>query len=326
MNLAIKIFLISFASGFIIFPYFIKLLNRINKNGQPIRSDIPEIHSMTKKNTPTMGGIVILISSLFPILLLAQLTPEVLLLIFTTISFALLGFIDDYFKLKANNHLGLNAKIKILIQLIIALISVFMLQDYYVENFGKTYLFKEIIINFGYFYIPFAAFVIVGSSNAVNITDGLDGLAATQMITSFSALGLIAYITEADINIILFCASFIGAILSFLWFNAYPAKIFMGDVGSLSIGSALGLISVLIKREILFALIGVIFVIETLSVIIQVSYFKYTKFKYGKGERVFLMSPIHHHFEKKGWLENTIVMRFWIVSIIFSVSAITFLL
>ncbi|WCR53324.1 MAG: Phospho-N-acetylmuramoyl-pentapeptide-transferase [Wolbachia endosymbiont of Ctenocephalides orientis wCori] len=326
MNLAIKIFLISFASGFVIFPYFIKFLNKINKNGQPIRLDITKIHFMTKKNTPTMGGVIILISSLFPILLLAQLTPEILLLIFTTISFALLGFIDDYLKLKANNHFGLNAKIKILIQFIITLISVFMLKGYYVENFGKTYLFKEIIINFGYFYIPFAAFVIVGSSNAVNITDGLDGLAATQMITSLSALGLIAYITEANINIILFCASFIGAILSFLWFNKHPAKIFMGDVGSLSIGSALGLISILIKREMLLALIGVIFVIETLSVIIQVSYFKYTKFKYGKGERIFLMSPIHHHFEKKGWSENTIVMRFWIISIISSVSAITFLL
>lgn len=326
MNLAIKISLTSFAFGFILFPYFIKLLREISKSGQPIRSNIPESHLMTKKNTPTMGGIVILISSLFPILFLAQLTTEILLLVFTTISFALLGFVDDYFKLKANNHFGLSAKIRIFIQFIIALVSVFILKDHYAEDFSSTYLFKEVIINLGYFYIPFAAFVIVGSSNAVNLTDGLDGLAAMQAITAFFALGLTAYLTEANINIVLFCASFIGAILSFLWFNTHPAKIFMGDVGSLSIGSALGLISVLLKREILFAIIGAIFVIETLSVIVQVSYFKYTKFKYGEGKRIFLMTPIHHHFEKKGWSENTIVIKFLIISIICSVSAIAFLL
>lgn len=273
-----------------------------------------------------MGGIIILISSLLPILLWAQLTPEILLLILITLFFALLGFIDDYLKLKTNHYRGLSAKTKILIQFIVALVGVSILKLYSTEGFTKIFLFKGIIIDFGYLYVPFAAFVIVGSANAVNLTDGLDGLAATQVITSFAFLGLIACITQADMNITLFCIAFIGAILSFLWFNTHPAKIFMGDVGSLSVGAALGLTSVLIKREMLFAIIGIIFVIETLSVIIQISCFKYTKFKYGEGKRVFLMAPIHHHFEKKGWSENAIVMKFWIISIICSVFTITFLL
>ncbi|MDR2831638.1 MAG: phospho-N-acetylmuramoyl-pentapeptide-transferase [Rickettsiales bacterium] len=326
MILATKIFFTSFIFGFILFPYFIKLLRKISKDGQPIRSYGPESHLITKKNIPTMGGILILISSLLPILLWARLTPEILLLIFITLFFALLGFIDDCLKLKANHHRGLSAKTKILIQFIIALVGMSILKLYSAEGFTKTFLFKGIIIDFGYLYIPFAAFVIVGSSNAVNLTDGLDGLAATQVITSFASLGLIAYMTQADVSIILFCIAFVGAILSSLWFNTYPAKIFMGDVGSLSIGAALGLISVLMKREALFAVIGIIFVVETLSVIIQVSYFKYKKFKYGEGGRIFLMAPIHHHFEKKGWSENTIVMKFWIISIICSVFTITFLL
>ncbi|WP_168463848.1 phospho-N-acetylmuramoyl-pentapeptide-transferase [Wolbachia endosymbiont of Ctenocephalides felis wCfeT] len=321
MILIAKIFFTSFICGLTFFPYFIKLLRRINKDGQPIRSYGPESHLITKKNTPTMGGILVLISALLPILLWVQLTPEILLLIFITFFFALLGFVDDYLKLKANNYHGLSAKTKILVQFIVTLISIQMCSAE-----SSTNLLREVMIDLGYLYVPFVAFVIVGSANAVNLTDGLDGLAATQAITSFAALGLIAYITQADMNIILFCVAFIGAILSFLWFNRNPARIFMGDVGSLSIGAALGLISVLIKREVLFAFIGTIFVVETLSVIIQVSYFKYTKFKYGDGRRVFLMTPIHHHFEKKGWSENMIVAKFWIVSIICAVLTITFLL
>ncbi|WP_395463053.1 phospho-N-acetylmuramoyl-pentapeptide-transferase [Wolbachia endosymbiont of Cantharis cryptica] len=326
MNLSTKIFFTSFIFGFILSPYFIKLLKKISKDGQPIRSCGPESHLITKRNTPTMGGIVILTSSLLPILLWIQLTPEILLLVLITLFFALIGFIDDYLKLKANDHRGLNAKTKILIQFIVALVGMSIFKLHFAEGFTKTFLFKGIMINFGYLYVPFAAFVIVGSSNAVNLTDGLDGLAATQVITSFVSLGLVAYMTQADMSIILFCIAFIGAILSFLWFNTYPAKIFMGDVGSLSIGAALGLTSVLIKREVLFAVIGIIFVIEALSVIIQVLYFKYTKSRYGKGERVFLMTPIHHHFEKKGWSENEIVMKFWIIAIICSILTVAFLL
>ncbi len=273
-----------------------------------------------------MGGIIILTSALLPILLWTQLTPEISLLVFITLFFALLGFIDDYLKLKTNHHRGLSAKTKILIQFVVTLVCMFILKLQSAEGFTKISLFREVAIDLGYLYLPFAAFVIVGSSNAVNLTDGLDGLAATQAITSFAFLGLIAYITQADVNITLFCIAFIGAILSFLWFNTHPAKIFMGDVGSLSIGAALGLTSVLIKKEMLFAVIGIIFVIETLSVIIQVSYFKYTKFRYGAGRRIFLMTPIHHHFEKKGWSENTIVIKFWIISIVCSIFALTFLL
>ncbi|OJH31121.1 MAG: phospho-N-acetylmuramoyl-pentapeptide-transferase [Wolbachia endosymbiont of Armadillidium vulgare] len=326
MILATKTFFTSFIFGLILFPYFIKLLKKISKDGQPIRSCGPESHLITKKNIPPMGGIIILTSALLPILLWNQLTPEVLLLIFITLFFALLGFIDDYLKLKTNHHRGLSAKTKILIQFVVVLVVMSILKLQSAEDFTKTSLFKEVIIDFGYLYVPFAAFVIVGSSNAVNLTDGLDGLAATQVITSFAFLGLIAYITQADVNITLFCIAFIGAILGFLWFNTHPAKIFMGDVGSLSIGAALGLTSVLIKKEMLFAIIGIIFVIETLSVIIQISYFKYTKFKYGEGKRVFLMTPIHHHFEKKGWSENTIIIKFWIISIVCSIFALAFLL
>ncbi|MCM1002137.1 phospho-N-acetylmuramoyl-pentapeptide-transferase [Wolbachia pipientis] len=326
MTSSIKIFFTSFIFGFILSPYFIKLLKKVCKNGQPIRLYGPESHLMTKKNTPTMGGIVILISSLLPILLWTQLTPEILLLVLITLFFALIGFIDDYLKLKANNHRGLSAKTKILIQFVVTLIGMSIFKLYFAEDFAKTFLVKGIMIDFGCLYVPFAAFVIVGSSNAVNITDGLDGLAATQVITSFVSLGLVAYITQANVNIILFCIAFVGAILSFLWFNAHPAKMFMGDVGSLSIGAALGLISVLIKREVFFAVIGIIFVIETLSVILQVLYFKYTKLKHGKGRRIFLMAPIHHHFEKKGWSENEIVMKFWIIAITCSIFTVAFLL
>lgn len=314
----IKIFFTSLILGFILYPYFIRLMKRISKDGQPIRLVGPVNHIATKKNIPTMGGIVIIISAISSILLWIELTTRVILFIFTTLSFTFLGFIDDYLKLKTKNHRGLSAKIKILIQITIAVTSILLLNS---DHFTSIYLFRSQYIDVGYFYLPFAVFVIVGAANAVNLTDGLDGLAATQAITSFISLSIVAYLIGADNDVIFFSIAFIGAILSFLWFNTHPAKIFMGDVGSLGIGTALGLISILIKREILFSIIGIIFVIETLSVIIQISYFKYTK-----GKRIFLMSPIHHHFEQKGWSEPTIVTRFWIISIITSIFSIIFLL
>ncbi|QKX02573.1 phospho-N-acetylmuramoyl-pentapeptide-transferase [Wolbachia endosymbiont of Dirofilaria (Dirofilaria) immitis] len=326
MGLPTKIFFSSFIFGLILYPYFIKFLKKINKGGQPIRLCGPESHLITKRNTPTIGGTIILISASLPVLLWTQLTPETLLLVFIILFFALIGFIDDYLKLKTHAYQGLRAKTRIFIQLIVVLVVLFIFRLHFTEGSTKTFLFREITIDLGYLYVPFAAFVIVGSANAVNLTDGLDGLAATQSITSFVSLGLIAYLTQAGVSIILFCIAFIGAILSFLWFNTHPAKIFMGDIGSLSTGAALGLISVLVKREILFAVIGVIFIIETLSVIIQTSYFKYTKSKYGKGKKIFLMAPIHHHFEMKGWLENEIVVKFWIIAIICSTFTIAFLL
>lgn len=314
----IKIFLTSLILGFILYPYFIRLMKRINQDGQPIRLVGPAHHIATKKNVPTMGGIVILFSAIASILLWMELTTKIVLFIFTIISFTVLGFVDDYLKLKTKNHRGLNAKIKILIQITIAVTSMLLLNS---DHFSKICLFRSQYIDIGYFYLPFTVFVIVGAANAVNLTDGLDGLAATQAITSFISLSIVAYLIGEDNDVIFFSIAFIGAILSFLWFNAHPAKIFMGDVGSLGIGTALGLISILIKREILFSIIGIIFVIETLSVIIQISYFKYTK-----GKRIFLMSPIHHHFEEKGWSETTIVTRFWIISIISSIFSIIFLL
>ncbi|MCV3769581.1 MAG: phospho-N-acetylmuramoyl-pentapeptide-transferase, partial [Wolbachia pipientis] len=244
MNLPIKIFFNSLILGFIFHPCFIKFLKKIGKDKQPVRLFGPKKHLITKKNTPTTGGITILISASLPILLWGRLTLETILLIFTTLSFALVGFIDDYLKLKVYNPQGLNAKIKILTQFIVAITVMLTSKQYFSEGFTKTFLVRGIIIDFGYLYIPFTTFIIVGSANAVNLTDGLDGLAVTQAITSFAFLGLISYLTQSNINITLFCIAFIGALLSFLWFNTYPAKIFMGDVGSLSIGAALGLTSV----------------------------------------------------------------------------------
>ncbi len=319
MGTIITVFFISLIDGFIFFPYFIKLMKAISKDGQPIRSFCLQEHCI-KKGTPTMGGIVILGSVLCSMLLCINLTIEILLFLLTVISFAVTGFLDDYIKLKVKNYYGLSGKVKIIIQFFIAIISVLMLKLYSSNDFTYIHLLKGLKVDLGYLYIPFSAFIIVGAANAVNITDGLDSLAATQAITSFSFLLLSAYLTQADINVILVCTAFIGAILSFLWFNAYPAKIFMGDTGSLSIGAALGFISILIKREIFFAVVGGIFVVETLSVIIQAIYFRCTK-----GQRIFLISPIHHHFEKKNWSESTIVMRFWIISIILSILAIVFL-
>ncbi|QKX01498.1 phospho-N-acetylmuramoyl-pentapeptide-transferase [Wolbachia endosymbiont of Cruorifilaria tuberocauda] len=326
MNLSAKVFFNSLIFGFVLYPCFLKFLKKVSKSVQPIRSCGPKSHLVTKRNTPTTGGIIILISTLLPILLWTQLTLETMLLISITLFFALVGFIDDYLKLKVDNHEGLSAETKILIQLIFTFVVMFIYKTHLVEGSTKTFLFREIMIDFSYMYVPFATFVIVGSANAVNLTDGLDGLAATQSITSFVSLGLIAYLTQSSMSIVLFCIAFTGAILSFLWFNTNPAKIFMGDVGSLSIGAALGLTSVLIKKEVLLAIIGTIPVMETLSVIVQISYFRYTKFKHGSGRKVFLMTPVHHHFEKKGWSENEIVTKFWIISITCSIFTIAFLL
>ncbi|WP_333023105.1 phospho-N-acetylmuramoyl-pentapeptide-transferase [Wolbachia endosymbiont of Pentidionis agamae] len=314
-----KVFFTSFFLSVLIFPYFIKFLKKINKKGHPIRSSMLESHTIGKKNTPTLGGIVILISSFFSLILWSQLKSEIFILITITIFFALMGLIDDYLKIKADNYKGLSMEVKILVQFIV-IVCILKICP---AN-SKILIFRNVFVDLGILYIPFAAFIIVGAANAVNITDGLDGLAATQAITAFLSLGFIAYFSGAGADIILFCTAFIGAILSFFWFNTHPAKIFMGDVGSLSIGAALGSISILVKRELVLALIGIIFVIETLSVIIQVSYFRYAQFKYGEKRKVFLMAPIHHHLERKGWSENTIVMRFWIISILCSAFTLLF--
>ena len=299
-----------------------------NQITEPIRQDGPIDHIIKKTGTPTMGGIIILISVIFGTILWADLSNlYIWTLIFVCLSLGLLGFLDDYLKIKNKNSLGLNPKLKLLGQFIIALICLLILTNFTDHNYLKNlYLpfFKNLIIDLGLFFIPFGLLVIIGSSNAVNLTDGLDGLATVPVMLValsftfisyivgnfiFSEYLLIQYIPDVG-EIAIFCGSIVGACLGFLWYNAPPAKIFMGDTGSLSLGGSLATVAIIVKHEIVLAIIGGLFVLETLSVLIQVISFKLT------GKRVFRMAPIHHHFEKKGWAEPTIVIRFWIIAII----------
>jgi phospho-N-acetylmuramoyl-pentapeptide-transferase len=332
---------ISFRSGgafftaliicFIIGPKIIKILKNRQKQGQPIREDGPKSHLVTKKGTPTMGGIMIIISSLISILLWANLSNQyVWIIIFVTIFFALIGFADDYVKLSKKNSQGISSKLKIILQLAVSIIVVFwikLIDQNMLTNKLFLPLFKEVVFDLGWFYIPLALIIIVGSSNAVNLTDGLDGLAIIPVIMVIGSFALISYfvgnvfyanylyipyiVGTGEIAII--GSAIVGGSLGFLWYNAPPAKIFMGDTGSLSLGGVIGTISVITKHEITLVIIGGIFVMEALSVIIQVASFKST------GKRVFKMAPIHHHFEQKGWSESTIVIRFWIISIILAI-------
>ncbi|WP_341789386.1 phospho-N-acetylmuramoyl-pentapeptide-transferase [Rickettsia endosymbiont of Polydrusus tereticollis] len=321
--------LISLIFCFLIGPRLIRFLHTLQKHGQPIRSDGPESHQM-KAGTPTMGGIMIILSVCFSTLLLADLTNKYIWLsIFGFISFGIVGFIDDYAKITKNNHKGIKSKNKFLLQILISLIICISLQ--YTGNPGDNQLaipfFKNLLLNLGYFYIPFAMFVIVGASNAVNLTDGLDGLATVPIALTAGSFALISYLAGNHIyanylqimyipnsgELTIFCASIAGASLGFLWFNAQPAEVFMGDTGSLSLGGVLGVISVITKHELVLGIIGGLFVIETISVILQVYYFKTTN-----GKRIFKMAPLHHHFEKNGWAESKVVIRFWIIAVIFA--------
>jgi phospho-N-acetylmuramoyl-pentapeptide-transferase len=306
---------------------FIKFIESKKITG-PIREDGPLDHIIKKEGTPTMGGLLILIGILFGTLLWADLSNIyiwVLLLVAT--SFGLLGFIDDYLKIKHNNSRGISSKMKISLQILLSVIAVVLLLEFgnnaHITNLYFPFL-KNLTLHLGLFFIPFAIFIIVGSSNAVNLTDGLDGLATVPVIlvalsftlicyvvgnTVFSEYLQIPYIADVGESSI-FCGSIVGSCLGFLWYNAPPAKIFMGDTGSLSLGGSLGAVSIIAKHEIVLGIIGGLFVLETASVIIQVISFKLT------GKRVFMMAPLHHHFEKKGWAESTVVIRFWIISII----------
>tara|TARA_B100000073_G_scaffold132849_1_gene108834 strand:+ start:211 stop:1296 length:1086 start_codon:yes stop_codon:yes gene_type:complete len=299
-----------------------------NKITNPIRLDGPEDHLIKKIGTPTMGGVLILIGLFFGVFLWADLyNPYNWLLIFITFSFGILGAFDDYKKIKNNNSKGISSKLKIIIQIIIGLISLVILYNFIDSNqITNLYFpfFKNLVINLGWFFIPFYLFVIVGSSNAVNLTDGLDGLATVPVILVAGCFAFISYVSgniifaeyllipyiEGVGEVAVFCGAIIGASIGFLWFNAPPAKIFMGDTGSLALGGSLGAIGVVTKHEIVLAIIGGLFVLEAVSVIVQVVSFKLT------GKRIFKMAPIHHHFEKKGWAESTIVIRFWIISLI----------
>ena len=294
----------------------------------PIRQDGPIDHIIKKTGTPTMGGVIIIIGILFSTLLWADLTNVYIwTLIFVSISLGGLGLLDDTLKIKYKNSRGLKSRYKFLGQVIIGAITLFILIKYSNHNYLHDLyfpFFKNFIWDMGLFFIPFGLFVIIGSSNAVNLTDGLDGLATVPVMLVALSFTLISYVVGntifsdylkiqyiADVGeISIFCGSIVGACLGFLWYNAPPAKIFMGDTGSLSLGGSLAAVAIIVKHEIVLAIIGGLFVLETASVIIQVASYKLT------GKRIFKMAPIHHHFEKKGWAEPTIVIRFWIIAII----------
>ena len=294
----------------------------------PIREDGPENHIIKKIGTPTMGGLLILLGLFSGVLLWGDLTNSYIwFLLFVTASFGFLGAYDDYKKIKNKNSAGVSSKVKFITQIILSVIAIMILISFAdTSEIKNLYLpfFKNLVINLGWFFIPFYIFIIVGSSNAVNLTDGLDGLATVPVILVaacfafisyvtgnivFSEYLLITYIKDAG-EVAVFCGAIIGSCIGFLWFNAPPAKIFMGDTGSLALGGSLGGIGIITKHEIVLAITGGLFVLEAVSVIVQVISYKLT------GKRIFKMAPIHHHFEKKGWAESTIVVRFWIISII----------
>ncbi len=320
-------FLTSLLFGFIFGKPLINVLRRTQGKGQPIRTDGPEGHFI-KAGTPTMGGLLIVGALLTSTLLWARLdNPYVLMVLFVTLGFALIGFADDYAKVRKQNTAGVSGKVRLGLGFAIAGLAGFWAAMYHPADLTNQLAFpvyNEMLINLGILFVPFAMIVIVGSANAVNLTDGLDGLAIMPVMIAAGTFGVIAYLVgRTDFSsylgvhyvpdtgeILIFTMGLIGGGLGFLWYNAPPAAVFMGDTGSLALGGALGAIAVATKHEIVLSIVGGLFVVEALSVIIQVFYFKRT------GRRVFLMAPIHHHYEKKGWSEPQIVIRFWIISLI----------
>jgi phospho-N-acetylmuramoyl-pentapeptide-transferase len=320
-------FLTALVFGFVFGKPLINVLRKKQGKGQPIRDDGPEGH-FVKAGTPTMGGLLIVGALLTATLLWARWdNPFVWMVLFVTLGFALIGFVDDYAKVSKQSTAGVPGKVRLALGIAIAAAAAVWSTWHHpdaLQNQLALPVFKDVLLNLGMFYIPFSVIVIVGSANAVNLTDGLDGLAIMPVMIAAGALGIIAYavgrvdFTEyLDVHyvpgtgeILVFTAALFGGGLGFLWYNAPPAAVFMGDTGSLALGGALGAIAVATKHELVLAIVGGLFVVEALSVIVQVLYFKRT------GRRVFLMAPIHHHYEKKGWAEPTIVVRFWIISLI----------
>jgi phospho-N-acetylmuramoyl-pentapeptide-transferase len=324
---AVTAFLIMFLFG----PLFIRLLQKM-QIGQVIREDGPQTH-FSKKGVPTMGGVLILGAMTISTLLWADLSSGLVwLVIGATLFFGLIGSIDDLKKVRKQNSKGLSARGKMLLQIFgaLAIGAYLYLHPVYDGHLSIPFI-KEFRPDLGWWYIPFAVLVIVGASNAVNLTDGLDGLAAGPLVISGSVYIIFSYVAGHAIvanylqipfvpgagEVAVVCGAMVGACLGFLWFNAYPAQVFMGDVGALALGSTLGTVSIIIKQEFLLAIVGGIFVMEALSVILQVGFFKVSG-----GKRIFLMAPFHHHFEKKGWVEPKVVVRFWIVSIILGLMAL----
>ncbi len=306
----------------------IALLGRYQTDGQPIREDGPESHLVAKKGTPTMGGLMILAALVLSSLLWMRLdNPFLWVTLFVSLGFGFLGFADDLLKIRGKSSRGLSSRQRVVIGCLIAGIAAYWASLHHPDGLRNALalpVLKDTLVNLGILFIPFGALVIVGAANAVNLTDGLDGLAIMPVMIAAGTLGIIAYavgrsdFTEyLDVHyvpgtgeILVFTAGLIGGGLGFLWFNAPPAAVFMGDTGALALGGALGAIAVATKHELVLAVVGGVFVVETLSVIVQVLYFKRT------GKRIFRMAPLHHHFEKLGWAEPQIVIRFWIIALI----------
>jgi len=314
--------------AFLIGPAMIRWLRARQGKGQPIREDGPQRHIFEKQGTPTMGGLLILVSSIGATLLWADLSQlYVWIVLFVTVSFGALGFVDDYRKVTRRSSKGVSAREKLLIQFAVAIAATYAamsLEEPALAGALAIPFFKTVLLKLGWGFIVFGALVLVGASNAVNLTDGLDGLAIVPVIIAALAFALIAYLVGnvkfADYlqlhyiagtgELAVFLAALIGGSLGFLWYNAPPAMVFMGDTGSLALGGALGAVAVATKHEIVLAIVGGLFVMEAVSVIVQVASFKMT------GKRIFRMAPIHHHFEQLGWREPTIVIRFWIIAVV----------
>ncbi len=316
---------------FLFGPKIIDTLRLKQGKGQPIREDGPQSHLLTKKGTPTMGGLMILAGVVFSVLVWANLAnPYVWVVMFVTLGFGAIGFYDDYLKVHKQSHKGFSGKQRLLVEFIIAFIACFVMSNLMAPNLATSLalpFFKSILIDMGMFFILFSMFVVVGAGNAVNLTDGLDGLAIVPVMICAGTFGFIAYVVGNTVfsnyldlhyvagtgEMAVICGALIGAGLGFLWFNAPPAQIFMGDTGSLALGGMLGTIAVATKHELVLAITGGLFVLEAVSVIVQVVSFKLT------GKRVFRMAPIHHHFEHKGWSESQVVVRFWIISVVLAI-------
>jgi phospho-N-acetylmuramoyl-pentapeptide-transferase len=319
---------------FLFGPWIIDHLRLRQGKGQPIRTDGPQSH-LVKKGTPTMGGLMILSGLVVATVLWANpLNPYVWIVLAVTLGFGFVGFYDDYLKVTKQSHSGFAGRIRLLIEAVIALAACYALIRLGREPFSTSLVipfFKDVAMNFGWFFAVFGAFIIVGAGNAVNLTDGLDGLAIVPVMIAAASFGMISYLTGnavfsdyLQINYVpgtgelaVICGAVLGAGLGFLWFNAPPASIFMGDTGSLALGGMLGSIAVAVKHEIVLAVIGGLFVLEAISVIVQVTSFKLT------GKRIFKMAPLHHHFEQLGWTEPQIVIRFWIISVMLALAGLS---
>ena len=319
--------------SFVIGPAFIRWLRVKQGNGQPIRSDGPESHLITKAGTPTMGGFLILIALTVATLLWADLTSSfVWIVLLVTLGFGFVGFIDDYLKVTRRSSHGLQTRLKFLLEIGIGIAAAaWILRVSPSPGTLAVPFLKNYLVELGWFFIPFAVLVMVGTSNAVNLTDGLDGLAIVPVMIAAACFALISYLVGNAVfagylqihlvpgsgELAVLSGALVGASLGFLWFNAPPAMVFMGDTGSLAMGGAIGAISIITKHELVLVIIGGLFVLETVSVIVQVASFKLT------GRRVFRMAPLHHHFEKKGWAEPTIVIRFWIIAIFLALAGLS---